>query len=256
MRKQMNTLLIITSAVSALLLLLVAPATAAPDECDPTGSWSACLGARNGKVSVSARSETSSVSVGGRRSKAQQRKAATAAFCRDATRNAGAGLAASWEVQALCREFLPLPRRLGEEDIRRAFEELPLYRGAIRTEPRLATLVNLETSFWCGDQLGRSCAVVGEGERRVNLLGRTVRIRPRIVGYSWAFGDGAVAESDGRAAHTYRHAGEHTVTLTLTWTADYAVGDGAMQPIDDTTTTTSPPRVLPVREAQTVIVGG
>ena len=96
---------------------------------------------------------------------------------------------------------------------------------------------------------------MGEGERTVVLLGRVVRIRPKIVSYSWAFGDGGGVETSGRASHTYAHAGEYTVTLTLTWTADYAVGGGALQPIDDTTTTTSPPRVLPVREAQTVIVG-
>ena len=45
-----------------------------------------------------------------------------------------------------------------------------------------------------------------------------------------------------------------TVTLTLTWTADYALAGGAFQPVDDTTTTTSPPRALPVREAQAVLV--
>jgi hypothetical protein len=44
------------------------------------------------------------------------------------------------------------------------------------------------------------------------------------------------------------------ITLTLTWTADYAVGTGTFQPIGDTTTTTSPARALPVREAESVIV--
>lgn len=138
----------------------------------------------------------------------------------------------------------------------RAFRELPLYRGEIRTAPGRATLVNLETSFWCGSGDGRTCEAIGEGERRVVLLGQPVRIRPKIVGYSWSFGDGSTAEVTGRAAHTYAHAGNPTVTLTLTWTADYAVGTAAFQPIDATTTTTSAPRVLPVREAQTVIVEG
>lgn len=139
----------------------------------------------------------------------------------------------------------------------RAFKELPLYKGAIRTEPARWTLVNLETYFWCGDENGTTCEVVGEGERRVVLLGQPVRIRPRITAYLWSFGDGATAQvASGKATHTYPHAGSRTVTLTLTWTADYALGSGAFQPIDDTTTTTSPPRVLPVREAQTVIVGG
>lgn len=139
------------------------------------------------------------------------------------------------------------------DEVRRAFRELPLYRGQIRTDPATLTLVNLETYFWCGDPAGRDCDALGEGERTVTLLGQQVRIRPRIVGYTWDFGDGQHA-AGRRAAHTYRHAATATVTLTLTWTADYAVAGGAFQPVDDTTTTTSPPRTLPVREAQAVLV--
>ena len=42
------------------------------------------------------------------------------------------------------------------------------------------------------------------------------------------------------------------VSVTLTWTADYAVGGSGFQPIGGTTTTTSPIRVLPVQETQIV----
>lgn len=146
-----------------------------------------------------------------------------------------------------------LPSR---EQVLRAFEELPLYRGAIRTDPGVFTLVNLETYFWCADTAGRGCDLIGEGEQTVSLLGQAVRIRPRILSYAWDFGDGAGQEVDGgRAAHVYSRAGTVTVTLTLTWTADYAVGGGGFQPIGSTTTTTSPARALPVREAEAVIVG-
>jgi hypothetical protein len=128
-----------------------------------------------------------------------------------------------------------------------------LYRGRIRTDPETLTLVNLETYFWCGDEAGRDCAALGEGERTITLLGQPIRIRPRIVGYQWDFGDGQQGTGQ-RAAHTYAHSTTATVTLRLTWTADYAVAGGAFQPVDDTTTTTSPPRELPVREAQAVLV--
>ena len=139
----------------------------------------------------------------------------------------------------------------------RAFRELPLYRGAIRTDPATFTLVNLETYFWCGDAAGRGCTDIGEGERTVTLLGQQVRIRPRIVDYAWDFGDGTTQRiTSGKAAHTYRHADPARITVTLTWTADYALAGAGFQPVGDTTTTTSPPRVLPVREAQAIIVGG
>jgi hypothetical protein len=178
-----------------------------------------------------------------------------AAFCADAGADAAASRGTSPEVAALCRGFVAVGGSVAptREDVRRAFQELPLYRGAIRTDPSAFTLVNLETYFWCGDSAGRGCDVVGEGERTVTLLGQQVRVRPRIIGYTWDFGDGA-GQQGARATHTYRHAMTTTVALTLTWTADYALPGGAFQPIDDTTTTTSPPRILPVREAQAVIV--
>ena len=142
-------------------------------------------------------------------------------------------------------------------EVLRAFRELPLYEGAIRTDPGAFTLVNLETFFWCADTAGRGCDLIGEGERTVTLLGQPVRIRPRIVSYGWDFGDGSGQQVDaGRVAHTYPRAGTVTVTLTLTWTADYAVGAGGFEPIGGTTTTTGPARALPVQEAEAVIVGG
>lgn len=140
--------------------------------------------------------------------------------------------------------------------ILRAFRELPLYRGAIRTDPVGWTLVNLDTYFWCGDSAERSCAEIGQPERRVTLLGQQVRIRPRIVAYTWSFGDGSADRGGDRVRHAFRRSGTTAVRLTLTWTAEYAVGGAAFQPISGTTTTTGPPLTLPVREARSVLVGG
>ncbi|HST66875.1 MAG TPA: PKD domain-containing protein, partial [Mycobacteriales bacterium] len=178
--------------------------------------------------------------------------------CRDAAANATAAAtaAAFTEIVPLCHGIAPLPPVPPTRDqVASAFHELTLYRGQIQTDPRTATLVNLETYFWCGDG-ARTCDVIGEGERTVTLLGQPVRIRPRIIAYEWGFGDGTTTQdaSSARVAHTYQHAATAEITLTLTWTADYAVGTGAFQDIGDTTTTTSPPRALPVREAESVIV--
>ena len=142
-------------------------------------------------------------------------------------------------------------------EVMSAFRELPLYPGAVRTDPERASVVNLQTYFWCADAAGRTCAVIGARERTVTLLGQAVRIRPRILAYDWTFGDGAGQRvTAGTAEHVYAHAGTMPVSVTLTWTADYAVGAGGFQALGDTTTTTSPTRVLPVRETQAVITGG
>jgi hypothetical protein len=178
-----------------------------------------------------------------------------AAFCADASANAAASGGAPQAIVLLCHGFAALPVAPSQGQVFTAFRELGLYRGAIRTDPVNSTLVNLETYFWCADVAGRGCDVVGEGERTVTLLGQPVRIRPRILAYAWDFGDGAGQEiTAGKAAHRYAHAATVEVTVTLTWTADYAVGGGAFQAIGDTTTTTSPVRALPVEEAEAVIV--
>lgn len=180
-----------------------------------------------------------------------------AAFCADAGANAAASGGAPQPIVDLCHGFAALPVAPSREQVLTAFRELALYRGAIQTDPRTSTLVNLETFFWCADTAGRGCDLVGEGERTVTLLGQPVRIRPRILSYAWEFGDGTgQAITAGKAAHTYQHAITADISVTLTWTADYAVGAAAFQPIGDTTTTTSPVRALPVREAESVIIGG
>jgi hypothetical protein len=136
-----------------------------------------------------------------------------------------------------------------------AFREVGLYRGAVRSDPERVSFVHLETYFWCGDG-GATCAALGEAERTVTLLGQTVRIRPRIVGYEWRFGDGSSQRvTAGTVAHTYGRSGAMAVSVTLTWTADYTVGGGGFREIGGTTTTTSPVRVLPVQEAETVASG-
>ena len=167
------------------------------------------------------------------------------AYCRDAKANAAARWAARAVVE-ICAPFGPIPLAPSREQVLSAFRELPLYKGAIRTDPAAFTLVNLETYFWCGDADGRGCEAIGEAEQRVTLLGQPIRIRPKIVSYRWSFGDGAQQISAGTAAHTYRHPGRVTVTLTLTWTADYALGTGGSN-----RSMTPPPRPAHPRAAGT-----
>jgi hypothetical protein len=178
------------------------------------------------------------------------------ASCVDARAEALAqGVAVPPRIEALCGGLPAVTADL----VLRAFRELPLYRGGINTDPKGWTLVNLETYFWCGDASGRSCAVLGEAEQTVTLLGRQVRVRPRIISYRWSFGDGVeqtVVGGTGRAGHVYRRQGTPAVRVTLTWTADFAVAGQPFQPIVGTTTTTSPPLAFPVRQARPVLVGG
>lgn len=232
------------------------------EDCDILSSPATCVAAAEGSVQVESADRRAAEPAVNESSPRHNRRAddlasATRAFCRDATADAVVGGGAPRAVVDICAGFAALPVAPSREEVLRAFRELPLYRGAIRTDPAAFTLVNLETYFWCGDAAGRGCDLVGEGERQVTLLGQPVRIRPRILSYGWDFGDGTGQRvTAGKAAHTYERAGAADVRLTLTWTADYAVGGGAFQPVGDTTTTTAPARSLPVHEAESVIVSG
>ena len=179
------------------------------------------------------------------------------AFCSDTAANAAASSGGAQAIVLLCHGLAPVPGKVvpGRAEVLAAFREVGLYRGAVRSDPARVSFVHLETYFWCGDG-GATCAALGEGERTVTLLGQTVRIRPRIVGYEWRFGDGSSQHvTAGTVAHTYGRSGAMAVSVTLTWTADYAVGGGGFRAIGGTTTTSSPVRVLPVQETETVTSG-
>ena len=255
-------LTVVAAVIVASLSLPTASLAETP--CTNPLTHKACAEANDGKVGIgrSERSRPRNSQAGSTQSEnARTRPEDTwavmgAAYCADANSDVAASGGASQAVVLLCRGLIALPVAPSREQVLSAFKELPLYRGVIQTDPRVATLVNLETYFWCGDG-GRTCDLIGEGERTVTLLGQPVRIRPRILSYEWNFGDGTAQQiSAGKATHTYAHAMTADITLTLTWTADYAVGTGAFQDIGATTTTTSPARALPVREAESVIITG
>jgi PKD domain len=249
-----------------LIVVSLFPGSAEADSngsCSATGSIAGCLGYMNGTIDVSGelhrrgRSGYESHPVG---DKAIDLEAtAAAAYCADAAANASNGPAAGpiADIVPLCG-FAPAVGRIAPPSpgqVLGAFRELGLYRGAVRSDPERVSFVNLETYFWCGDG-GQTCVALGEGERTVTLLGQVVRIRPRIIGYEWRFGDGSSERvTAARVAHTYGRAGSMAVSVILTWTADYAVGGGGFRPIGGTTTTTSAVRLLPVQEAETVASG-
>ncbi len=118
----------------------------------------------------------------------------------------------------------------------------------------------------CRSSIWRRTSGVGTAKRPARLWGKGSGRSPcwgRRCGSgrgSWAMsggsGTGAVERvTAGRVAHTYGRAGAMPVSVTLTWTADYAVGGGGFRAIGGTTTTSSPVRVLPVQETETVTSG-
>jgi len=140
--------------------------------------------------------------------------------------------------------------------VQRAFRELDFARPQVAIQPEgNQTLVNLETFYrvrW--PQAG----VAPRELATVNLLGRSVRIRPAVRSYDYAFGDGSRsgATSDaggvyptGGIRHTYISAATVPVSVRATYTGDFSVDGGAWEPVDETVVINGPPTGVRVREA-------
>jgi hypothetical protein len=261
-RRTISVAALLPVFIACIALMLSLPADATPDPCSGPLTQQGCWEVKGGKVIIGLGDQTAgsghpTVTSSNFDPKVIGRVQALGAFCANAWVNSVVrGTAPPPEVAALCNPSAG-PWVLSPGIVLRAFRELPLYRGAIRTDPAAWTLVNLDTYFWCADGAGVSCVDRGEPEQLITLLGRQVRIRPHVTAYTWRFGDGSTQTAgEGRVAHVYRSRLTAVVTVTLTWSADYSVGGGGFQPIGGTTTTTSEPLVLPVREARPVLVGG
>ena len=140
--------------------------------------------------------------------------------------------------------------------VQRAFRELHFARPQVAIQPEHnQTLVNFETYYrvqW--PQAG----VAPREVATVSLLGRSVRIRPAVRSFSYAFGDGSGSgpTSDaggvfptGRIRHTYASAGTVPVSVRATYTGDFSVDGGAWEPVDETVVIPGPPTGVQVREA-------
>ena len=146
-------------------------------------------------------------------------------------------------------------------DIRAQFMRTPWAKPQISSQPAgNVTLVNLKTFY----RVNWSTQGFGPGEVDAsNLLGFTVRIRPKVVGFTYLFGDGDTfgpttstggVYPDGDVTHTYRKRGEYPVRVQTTWGADFSIDGSTWDEIPDTVTVSGPPTTITVKEAKAVLV--
>jgi hypothetical protein len=146
-------------------------------------------------------------------------------------------------------------------DIRAQFMRTPWAKPLVSSQPAgNVTLVNLKTFYrvaWSPDGFQP-----GEVDTS-NLLGFTVRIRPKLVGFTYVFGDGSRfgpttstggVYPDGDVTHTYRTRGEFPVQVETTWGADFSIDGVAWDAIPDTVTVAGPATTITVKEAKAVLV--
>ena len=102
----------------------------------------------------------------------------------------------------------------------------------------------------------------GTVTRTVDILGFPVTIRATPASYRWDTGDGTVigpttnpgAPWPGMTVtHTYTQPGNYAITLTTTYTAEYAVADLGFQPIAGTVDIASPAAPVTALAGTTVL---
>lgn len=115
--------------------------------------------------------------------------------------------------------------------------------------PRGKTLVNFETNFYTLDSEPIT--------RELTIANRKVTLRAVRSSYTFHFGDGASTQSStpGRphpnldVTHEYRHTGKVAVSLDVTYSGEYRIGNGGWTAIPDTLTVPGAEQDLEIVEA-------
>jgi hypothetical protein len=146
-------------------------------------------------------------------------------------------------------------------DLKAAFMRTPWSKPQISSQPAgNTTLVSLKT-FFKVDWAARGFEP-GEVDSSV-LRVIPVQIRPKLVGFTYVFGDGSTTGPttssggvypDGDVTHVYRDKGRFPVHVDTTFGADFSLDGRTWDEIPSTVTVPGPSTTVTVREAKSVLV--
>ena len=147
--------------------------------------------------------------------------------------------------------------------IRQAFRQVQFAKPTVRIQPEgNVTLVNLPTYYRV---LWPEQGVEPQEVATVQLLGRSVRIRPLGRSFLYDFGDGGHAGPtddaggtypDGGVRHTYQRPARAAVTVEATYGGEFSVDGGPWQEVGETVQIAGPSTGLQVREARARLEAG
>lgn len=136
-----------------------------------------------------------------------------------------------------------------------AFRRIPVPSLRSESQPANKTLINFDTIFFTRAE---------PLTRQVTLLGQDVRLEITPSRFEWVHGDGTVATTATPGAPypakdiVYRYSDAHTTVghrVIVTWSAEYSLNGGPLQPVGGTVTTTGPVTPLRVAEASPALSG-
>lgn len=160
-------------------------------------------------------------------------------------------------VSAVDRGVLPVAT------VRHAFRQVTFALPQVHVQPEGdITLVNLPTYF----EVRWPNQGVQPGEvASVDVLGRSVRVRPLAKSFLYRFGDGTHfgptpdaggVYPTGTVRHTYSRPTTATVNVTVTYSGEFSVDGGPWQQVGETITLTGPANGVQVLEARARLEAG
>jgi len=136
-----------------------------------------------------------------------------------------------------------------------AFRRIPLPSLRSHSQPTNKTLINFDTIFFTDAQ---------PLTRQLTLLGQRVRIEIMPSRFEWVHGDGTTEATSTPGAPypakdiVYRYADAHRTvahSVVVTWSAEYALNGGPLQPVNGTVTIAGPATPLRIAEASPALSG-
>ncbi len=136
-----------------------------------------------------------------------------------------------------------------------AFRRVPVPSLRSESQPANKTLINFDTIFFTRAE---------PLTRQVTLLGQDVRLEITPSRFEWVHGDGTTATTSTPGAPypakdvVYRYSDAHATVghrVIVTWSAEYSLNGGPLQPVGGTVTTAGPVTPLRIAEASPALSG-
>lgn len=130
-------------------------------------------------------------------------------------------------------------------DVATAFQTIPLPVPTARMSPAFPACVHLNMPNYV------YVDPVDTDPITITLLGTPVTVYPRIIDYTWNFGDNQQLTTtdpgkpypDGTVSHIYRKSGRYQVTVTVRWAADWQSPTHPRSAVPGEADTTSQPGI-------------
>ena len=147
------------------------------------------------------------------------------------------------------------PPQVTEGMVLQAFRRIPLPSLRSHSQPANKTLINFDTIFFTDAQ---------PLTRNLTLLGQRVRLEIKPSRFEWVHGDGTTDTTSTPGAPypakdvVYRYADAHRTVqhrVVVTWSAEWSLNGGPLQPVNGTVTTAGPSTPLRIAEASPALSG-